>query len=174
MLSTMSRKLSFLGLIFSLLILFSLFYIPVIKARTTPEDIVNAQKTTYEQKVKNYAPDSKKKLDQYYQKIADLNKKATDSYEDNMVRQAQILDEYVRRNPNKNSSDVENARYWLTFAHEAVAFQAGKIYIFDLSGESFIKSDINSTISNLESDLSTLKAKVAKSQNIIKSLVTKK
>ena len=121
---------------FLILATFYLILTTSVSARTTPEDIVNAKKDAYNQRVTSYSPESKQKLEDYSQKIADLNKKITEDYQLNMEAQAQILQEYIKRNPEKaSSSQVENANYWLTYAHEAVAFQAAKIYIFDLSGE---------------------------------------
>lgn len=68
-------------------------------------------------------------------------------------------------------NDVENTRYWLTYAHEAVAFQAAKVYVFNLTGQSNINRDINSTISQMYADLNGLRSKVIKSQKIILDLV---
>ena len=105
-----------------------------IYARTTPEDIVNSKKDSYNQTVQNYSPENKQKLDSYSHNIATLNKIITDDYQFNMETQALILNEYIKRNPEQaSSSQVENAQYWLTYAHEAVAFQAAKIYIFEFS-----------------------------------------
>lgn len=151
-------------------------------ARTTPEDIVNQKRDNYNQRVKNYSSENKQKLETFSQKIAEVNKKATDELSQNMDRQAQILEEQIRRTDadpryqtdgiHRNLDNrVENARYWLTFAHEAVAFQAAKISIFDLTSEKNIKSDVLSAISQLESDLNILKGKVVKSHNTIKALV---
>lgn len=152
-------------------------------ARTTPEDIVNQKRDNYNQRVKNYSSENKQKLENFSQKIADVNKKSTDELSQNMERQAQILEEYIRRTGadpryqtdgiHRNLDNrVENARYFLTFAHEAVAFQAAKIYIFDLTNESNIKTDANKLVTQLQSDLNILRGKVIKSQNIIKSLVS--
>jgi hypothetical protein len=138
------------------------------QGRITPEDIVNEKRATFNQRVKNYSPQSKEKLEIWEKKIAQFNKEKTDILDDNMVRQALILEEYARRNPNEN---IEDARYWLTFAHEAVAFQAAKIHIFNLTSEKNINSDIISTITILQSELSTLRGKVIKSQKIISELV---
>lgn len=137
-------------------------------ARITPEDIVNEKRQLFTQRSKSYSPQSKTKLETWEKKIAGFNKEKTDILDENMTRQAQILEEYVRRNPN---AEVEDARYWLTYAHEAVAYQAAKIYIFDLTSEKNINSDIVSTISILQSELNTLRGKVLKSQKIISELV---
>ncbi len=172
-------------LVLTLFFIISLFIIPSItQARTTPEDIINAQKDTYNQRIKNYSASNKQKLQTASDKIELFNKEKTDLLETNMVRQGQILDEYMRRNHMEEgpetdgihrnlSKPVENARYWLTYAHEAVAYQAAKIYIFNLTSEGNINGDINSQISQLQSDLNTLRSKVVKSQQIIADLVSK-
>jgi hypothetical protein len=163
--------------------LVSCLFVPSISARTTPADILNEQKQVYENRVKNYSPASKQKLTDLSQKIAALNKQATSDWETNMIRQGEILDEYMHRNNlqegpetdgiHRNlSNDVENARYWLTFAHEAVAYQAARVYIFDLTSETNINSDINRDVTQLSSDLNILRGKVLKSQKLIEALVT--
>lgn len=140
-------------------------------ARITPEDIVNAKREIYQQIIKKYSPQSQTKLTQMEQAITQVNQKLTDQLDLNMQTQAAILEEYVRRRGG-TSDDIENARYWLTYAHEAVAFQAAKIYIFKLSSEKNLKGDVGKTISGLQSDLNILRGKVIKSQNITKTLVT--
>lgn len=163
--------------ILSTLILFLLTPLPAY-ARTTPADIVNSEKGTYNSKVANYSAADKQKLTLFSQKIADLNKQETDLLEQNMLRQGDILDEYVRRNNivENGGADgihrdltqpVNNARYYITYAHEAVAYQAAKIYIINLTSEANLKSDILSTINELQSDINTLKQKVVNSQNVL-------
>lgn len=151
-------------------------------ARITPEDILNSQKDSYNLKVKNYSPANKQKLEELNKQIAALNKQKTTELEQNILRQSEILEEYIRRNNlkektktdgiNRNLADpVENARYWVTYAHEAVAYQAAKVYVFNLSSEANIKNDELNTISGFESDLNILRNKVIKSQKIISNLV---
>ncbi|EKD90715.1 MAG: hypothetical protein ACD_30C00100G0005 [uncultured bacterium] len=166
-------------------VIFLLFLIltPTIQARTTPEDIVNAKKQEYNQRLQNYSPESKQKLADFERKIADLNKLITDDYETQMLRHGTILDEYIRRNEiserqgdgiSRNLSEpVENSRYWITYAHEAVAYQAAKIYIPSLTGETNINRDITSQINILQSDINILRGKVTKSKNILMSLLKK-
>jgi len=169
--------------LFSLFTFSFLLYPNLTFSRTTPEDIINSQKDSYNQKLNNYSPEKKQKVQEFDKKIAQLNKKQTTELDAYMVYQSQILDEYVRRNNiqervsdgiNRNLEDpVENARYWLTFAHEAVAYQAAKIYIFNLSGEANIKRDIQNTANTLQNDMAVLKNKVIKSEGILKALVSK-
>lgn len=152
-------------------------------ARTTPDDILREQREVYNTRIKNYSPENQKKLAEFEQKVAAINKNQTGILEAKMVRQGEILNEYVFRQGiqerqtdgiSRNLSDpIENARYWLTYAHEAVAFQAAKHYIFDLSGENQIKANINSDINQLANDMDILAGKVDKSQKIIEGIVTK-
>lgn len=159
-------------------------FIPnIISARTTPADIVNSRRDEYNLRVSKYSESSKNKLNEFDKKISDLNRLATEEYENQMLRQGQILDEYLRRKGllerqgdgiQRNLQDpVENARYWITYAHEAVAFQAAKAYIYNLTGESNLSRDINSQISALQSDLNILRGKVLKSQKLVSELVKK-
>lgn len=151
-------------------------------ARTTPEDIINAQKEVYNQRIKNYSPENQQRVTKASEKVALFNKEKTAYLGALMERQGEILDEYIYRTgadpryatdgiKRNLENDVENARYWLTYAHEAVAYQAAKVYVINLTSEASIKGNINSTISSMEYDLNTLRGKVIKSQNIIKELV---
>ncbi len=161
-----------------------LIFTPTIQARTTPEDIVNAKKLEYTQRLQNYSTQGKQKLDDFEKRIANLNKLITEDYETQMLRQGSILDEYIRRNQiserqgdgiSRNLSEpVENSRYWITYAHEAAAYQAAKIYIPTLSGEANINRDLTTQINILQSDINILRNKVLKSQTILKNLVSGK
>lgn len=171
-----------------LIVLFFLFLYPTpstlnpIFARTTPEDIVNSKKATYEQRVKNYSQINRQKLEDLSKKIAQVNQKRTDEL--NLIIQTQglILDEYVKRfnieedggkdGIHRNLGDsAANARYWITYAHEAVAYQAAKMYVFNLTTEANIKNDALNTVNLFQSDLNSAKLKVIKSQNILLEVV---
>lgn len=154
-----------------------------VSARVTPEDIVNAQKETYNQRMSRYSEQNKQKLSKLTDAIANTNKEETDKLSEIMERQGQVLDEYLRRKGielppetdgiHRRDNPNENALYWLTYAHEAVAYQAAKIYVINLTSESNVNSDIKSTINNLQADMRGLNGKVLKSQQIIQTLVTK-
>lgn len=161
----------------------TLVFVPIIYSRVTPEDILNSQKTTYNQKLKNYSLENQKKLAEFDAKIAELNKKQTGILEEQMERQGEILNEFVSRKKiderqadgiHRNLEDpIENARYWLTYAHEAVAYQAAKVYVFNLSSQSNIKNDVNAQINQLNSDMNILIGKVEKSRKIVAEVVLK-
>lgn len=156
--------------------------VPKVFARTTPEDIINSKKTAYEQRLKNYSLANQLKLRRLQQQIAALNKNRTEELDLIMQTQGTILDEYVKRfnieedggkdGINRNLGDkVANARYWITYAHEAVAYQAAKVYVFNLTSESNIKNDTLSIINLFQSELNSARAKVIKSQNILLEVV---
>lgn len=171
----------FLGFLVLLLITHHSLLITLVQARTTPEDIINAQRQTFTQKLSRYSLSNQQKIKDADAKIAQFNAEKTTLLEDNMIRQGEILDEYARRKNitiapetdgiHRRDNPFENARYWLTYAHEAVAYQAAHIYVFNLTSESNTKGDINSQINALQSDLNILRGKVAKSQKIIADLV---
>lgn len=153
-------------------------------ARTTPEDIYNEKRASYETKRQTYSLENQKKLDQFEEELKNLNAFITTELEKNTLRQGEILDEYIRRNNiptvpetdgiKRNLEDpVENARYWITYAHEAIAFQAAKNYLFTLTGESNINRDIVIQIQALQGDIGILKGKVEKSKQALLSLLKK-
>lgn len=153
-------------------------------ARTTPEDIYNANREAYEKKRQTYSLENQKKLDLYEEEIKKLNAFITTELEHNTLRQGEILDEYIRRNDiptvpetdgiRRNLTDpVENGRYWITYAHEAIAFQAAKKYLFSLTGESNIDRDITLQINALQGDIGVLKGKVDKSKQALMTLLSK-
>lgn len=158
---------------FLVILALTLVFPPITQARVTPEDIVNSKREAYEIKVKNYSSQNQENLKNISDSIAQVNKKRADQLDKIMAVQAAILDEYLRRHNGKNSEATDKARYWVTFAHEAVAYQAAKIYIFDLRGEASIKNDMLSTISLFQSDLNSTRSKVIYSQEVLKRLVKK-
>lgn len=153
-------------------------------ARTTPEDIYNEKLSIYESKRQTYSLENQKKLDQYQEEIKILNTFITSELENNTLRQGEILNEYILRNNiptvpetdgiKRNLSDpAENARYWITYAHEAIAFQAAKNYMFGLTGETNINKDIVIQIQALQADTGVLKGKVEKSKQALLTLLKK-
>lgn len=141
------------------------------QARITPEDIINAKKELYQKKVISYSTDNQMKLQQMGERITATNKKLTDELSNIMIAQAIILDEYERRSPNKSLEKVKKVRYWITFAHEAVAYQAAKVYIFGLTSEDYIRSDVKSTLNLFQSEIHSTRSKVINSQKMLKELV---
>lgn len=154
----------------------------IAQARTTPEDIFNAKKDAYQQKVSKYSTTNQQKLDSLSQKIAEVNRIRSAELLQISERQGEILDEYLIRQEiieqggrdgiNRNLSDpIEKTRYWITYAHEAAAYQAAKIYIYSLTSESNIKSDSLNLISTLQADLNSTRQKVINSQKILNDLL---
>lgn len=153
----------------------SLFLLPHdVFARVTPEDIVNSKKEAYENRVVNYSASHRQNLENLSKRIAEVNRNRTNELDRIMVTQAYILDEYERRSDGKNSEAIKNARYWITYAHEAVAYQAAKIYVFDLSAESNITKDALNTISLFQSELNSTRAKVINSRKTLMDTVKPK
>jgi len=167
-------------LIAATLLFFSLTFPPLTLARTTPEDILNAKKAAYNQRLQNYSPAHQQQLNDFTTKTNLINQQITTDLETRVERQGNILIEYLRRHDKLNDSTnvarpgsdpIQTAQYWLTYAHEAVAYQAAKVYVLDLSGEANIKRDGTNLISNLQSDISILNGKVLRSQKLIADIV---
>lgn len=137
----------------------------------TPEDIVQEKRVVYEQKVKNYSLINKQKLEKLNIDIALVNKKRTDELENIMVAQGTILDEYENRQKGKNIEKIKNARYWITYAHEAVAYQAAKIYIYNLTSEGNIRNDALNLISQMAGELNSSRTKVINSQKTLEKTI---
>lgn len=166
----MFRKVTFLFLLF-------LITPQIVFARITPDDILRDKKEAYQKVFVNYSKPSQDKLTSLSDQIAKINKKRTDELSQLMFTQGEILDEYQKRKEiTLKSTDgitrdlqdpVENARYWITYAHEAIAYQAAKIYVIDLSTEANLKSDAQSTINLFKSELESTRNKVIKSQKIL-------
>src|SRR5258708_7090389 len=153
-----------------LLLPFYLSLFTPIHALYIPRIQEDARKEAYQQKLKTYSPQNQQKLEKLGKTIANLNKKESDQLTQIMEGQAQIMDEYERRQnlievkqtdgKTRNlSNQFENARYWLTYPHEAVAFEAAKNYIFTLSSEATIKRDATNTVSEFENDMVALQGK---------------
>ena len=180
----MPKIVSLLILSFLFLLLTTYYLLPTTFARTTPEDIYNEKRQAYESKRQTYSLENQKKLDQFEQEIKNLNAFITHELENNTLRQGEILNEYILRNNiptvpetdgiQRNLDDpVENARYWITYAHEAIAFQAAKNYLFGLTGEANIDRDIVVQIQALQAETGVLKGKVEKSKQALIKLLEK-
>lgn len=175
-----------LSVFFILVLLTTVYYqlsTPAL-ARTTPQDIVNEEIAGYQSRIQNYSPQNKQKLTDWNKKIMDFNQQKSAQLEQICMTQGELLDEFIRRNDVKeklktdgktrNLSDpIENARYWITFAHEAAAYQAAHVYVFNPTGEANVNRDILSTIGQMQSDLSVLRGKVQKSQDLVNDLINK-
>ena len=155
-----------------------------VQARVNPESIYEDARASYEKKRQSYSLENQKKLDQYEQEIINLNSFISTELENNTLRQGEILDEYINRKKipvvpetdgiRRNLDDpIENARYWITYAHEAIAFQAAKKYLFQLSGQNNTDRDIILQINALQTDIGILKGKIDKSKNALISLLKK-
>lgn len=152
--------------------LYSLFLNPaIVSARITPEDIVNSKRDSYNSRVAAYSEASQQRLARVSDGIAEVNKRRTDQLSWIMESQARILDEYLRRQ-GVEDEDIKKSRYWITYAHEAVAYQRAKIYIFDLNGEGNIDRDTNNLVGLFRSDLNSTRDKVINSQRILKTVVS--
>ena len=156
------------------LLVFVVFFFGVQKntlALYKPYLKVEADQATYSQKVATYSPTDQQKLTDLSNQIIQINKDDVEQLSLQIDAQAAILDEYQRRNHNQTNPQIDKARYWLTYAHEAVAFQLVQAYIFNLTSEKNIKSDATQTVNKFEGDLSSTRTKVINSLNIIKDLV---
>lgn len=169
----MKKYIIFINIIIIIIVIFP----SLVFARVTPEDILNSKKEAYKKTVRTYSLDHKQSLKSSSDKIALVNKTRTDELERIMVNQAAILDEYETRlrqgsgGQAQNLENIKKARYWITYAHEAVAYQAAKIYVFDLSSEGKIKNDTLNTISFFQSELLSSRSKVIYSQQILKETI---
>lgn len=168
---TMYSMRFFLSLIFVVLLL----AIPsiIFAKRITPEDIINSKQASYQEKVNNYSPVNQQKLQKLSDQIAKINKQRTDDLSYIMNVQGALLDEYESRQDGQNKEVIEKARYWITFAHEAVAYQAAKIYIFNLTSETNIKGDAQNLVLFFQSELNYARSTVINSQAILKGLLAK-
>ncbi len=174
----MLPQLSFLISIISIFL-----FTPIIYARTTPADIVNEERQVYNQKVKNYSALNQKRLESLSKKIADLNKEKTKYLENLILKQGEILDEYVKRfnikeeggrdGITRSSDPVAVVRIEITRAHESVAYQAAKIYIPSLSGQTNIKPDSLSLVNRLQYDMNLVRKSAIYSQNLLENLLKK-
>lgn len=156
-------------------------------ARTTPDDINQANQQSFNTRVAKYTPAHQQQLKELAAQIAAANKEETDTLEQIMVTQGLILDEYQRRNLTQSRIDtqtkyhtpndalyqdgIEKARYWITYAHEAVAYQAAQVYIINLTSEGNIKSDTRSTVSQMRAGVASARQKVLNSQKTLEAII---
>lgn len=139
----------------------------LIFARITPEDIINAKQEVYEKTVVRYSLQHQQRLRALSQKVADLNQQRSSELEGIIKVQGDILEEYRARHPEIKPDQLEKVGYWLTFAHEAVAYQKAKIYIYELTQEPNIRSDAQKLVNRYINDLESTRQKVIHSQQVM-------
>lgn len=179
-----------MGLIISsflvLVLLLSVGVLPVY-ARTQPSDIITENQQAFQSRLSKYSPTHQQQLKDLTAQIAQINKEETDKLEQIMITQGLILDEYQRRNLTQERIDtqtkyhtpndaltkdgIEKARYWITYAHEAVAYQAAQVYVINLTSESNAKSDVKATVAQMKAGLTTARQKVLNSQKTLEGVI---
>lgn len=150
-------------------------------ARVTPEDIINSQREDYSNKLNSYYPENKAKIEKLSWDLANLNQEKTSYLAYLLTRQGEILDEYVKRKGikedggkdgiNRSQDPVAVTRLEITRAHEAVAYQAGKVYIINLTSQANIKQDSLNSIGKLQTDLNYVRNYTIKTSQMLNNLL---
>lgn len=147
---------------------------PLALARTTPEDIVNAQMETLNSTLNSYSPENQQKVRNIIRSTAKANANACTYLEAITARQGAILDEYLSRKNFQETQSIKDARYWLTFAHEAIDYQKQRVYLPQLTGEANIQRDLRVMINNFQSQLNYARGTAVKTQGKILGTVSGK
>lgn len=166
-------KFSAFGLVFilSLYTLYTTLYTRPVEARITPQDIVDQKREDFTRMFNNYTPANQQKIQDIIDAINQDNANNTAVLEAIMLYQGQILDEYLSRNKFIETESIHDARYWLTFAHEAIDYQKQRVYIPILTSQSNINSDLLNLLSSYKSQLNYAQSTAVKSLNKIAATV---
>lgn len=143
-----------------------------IQARITPADIVNAKREDFTQKFNTYSPTSQQKINEVMDAINQANADSTAILGAIMIRQGNILDEYLSRKKFIETESIKDARYWVTFAHEAIDYQRQRVYIPVLTSESNLNGDLSNLLSNYRSQLSYARGTAVKSLDKVSKTVS--
>lgn len=152
--------------LFLLILTFTLFSSPFtlpVQARITPTDIVNARREDFTKAFNSYTPANQQKIQDIMDAINQSNADTTAILGAIMTYQGNILDEYLSRKKFVETESIKDARYWLTFAHEAIDYQKQRVYIPVLTGQSNINSDLNNLLASYRSQLSYARGTAVKS-----------
>lgn len=158
-------------LFLSLILLLSL--VGTAEARVTPDDIYQAKRSEFTNNLDKISDNGlKSNILEADWAIKEINQSVTRRYDGDMAILAGIVSELEQRADRQKRENpfLENALYWVTFAHEAVAYQKIQDYTPNLSGNSPLAA-IKSSSNRLRGDLNTLKGKILKAKTMVKKAV---
>lgn len=161
-----------LALLFLTFSLTAFQLVPEVQARVTPADIVNEKREDFTQKFNTYSPTSQQKIETVMDAINQANADSTAILGAIMIRQGNILDEYLSRKKFIESESIKDSRYWVTFAHEAIDYQRQRVYIPVLTSESNLNGDLSNLLSNYRSQLSYARGTAVKSLDKVSKTVS--
>lgn len=150
-------------LVLSLYTLYAILYTQPVLARVTPADILNERRGDFTKQFDRYSPAGQAKIQTVMDAINQANADSTAILSTIMLRQGNILDEYLSRKKFVETESIKDSRYWVTFAHEAIDYQKQRVYIPVLNGESNINSDLGNLLSNYKSQLAYARGTAVKS-----------
>lgn len=161
-----------MGKLFLCLILL-LSLVGTVEARVTPDDIYQERRAEFKKgldKINN----EKVKSDvlEADWTLKEINQNVTGRFDKDMAILAGIVSELEQRvdKQEKENPYLEDALYWVTFAHEAVAYQKIQDYTPNLSGNTPLAA-IKLSSNRLRGDLNTLKGKILKAKTMVKKAV---
>ncbi len=175
----MSRILIFISVLVFLVSLNFFFTTTITFARVTPEDIYQEKRAAFE---KNLAaiqdPNKKQTVILADQKLKEINLTLCARFQNDLNKLSAILDEEKsRQNITKTvvaygqgDTPFDTAAYYLNYAAEALAYQQIQDYTPNISGGN-LKGGINTSTSNLKSNLITLQGKIIRAKTEINKAI---
>lgn len=141
------------------------------QARITPADILNQKRQDFTKTFNTYSPANQQKIQTVIDAINQSNADSTAILGAIMLRQGNILDEYLSRKKFVESESVKDSRYWVTFAHEAIDYQKQRVYIPVLNSQASINSDLNNLVANYKTQLAYARGTAVKSLDKVTNTV---
>lgn len=151
-------------------------------ARTTPNDTYEAKRETFYKSLDFITDSSKKeKVIAADKALVDINQQISLRFEEDVNKLGAIMQELkVRMNVEDkptvvafgtSANQIEAADYWVNLAAEAVAYQKIQDYTPAITTETNLSGPINSSVTRIKGDFSTLRGKVLRAKSeVTKSL----
>lgn len=160
------------------------FFPSISYARTTPNDIYQQRRESFEEKLEEISDSAKKEQMRLADKVLNqINQAICDRFEQDIAKLAAILSEIRSREGmagaptvvafGQGKNQIEVADYWVNYAQEAVAYQRIADYTPQFSGDSNLSLSVSSSMNNLQGDLTILQGKILRAKTEVKKVLQK-
>jgi hypothetical protein len=168
---------------FFLVIIISLLSPVLVFARTTPNDLYQEKRATFDAVTASIKDEKKKENIILADRLLDnINQSVCNRFDVDAQRLAAIMEELKRRKGitstrvayGSGSTKIEQADYYVNFAAEAIAYQKSQNYTPTGITEKNLSKPVSASMGQLRSDLQTLKGKVLRAKQEVQNALNEK
>lgn len=150
-------------------------------ARVTPNDIYQAKREQFKTDLeKIFNPEKKQNIQKADKMLSEINQSVCDRFDMDINKLSAILEEEKFRQQvtktvvayGQGNTPLDTAAYYLNYAAEANAFQKVQDYTPQIANGKNLAGGVNASISNLKSNLQTVKGKILRAKTEIKKAIS--